>query len=191
MRDHFQSTVPQLFNILVIKKGPSHGTRHGNTERQIIHYAAHNAARKARKEEYTSTLDRFLNSPRYRKSQTAIGWDEEFCARYDAIAAEHHSKIATQGERSRNENSWKVVLNTSGKNGPMRSVETATPDSTPRIKFDDDEVNNLLGPKSSPACRPQKRVGDGTTIHQQALHPQVGKQLHGGNLHHGMSDIIL
>ena len=172
MRDHFQSTVPQLFNILVIKKGPSHGTRHGSTERQIIHYAAHNAARKARKEEYTSTLDRFLNNPRYRKSQTAIGWDEEFCAHH-AIAAEHHSEIATQGERSRNENSWKVVLNTSGKNGPMdqrddyqeakrtkkrdcmKSVETATPDSTPRIKFDDDEVNNLLGPKSSPACRPQ------------------------------------
>ena len=34
-----------------------------------------------------------------------------------------------------------------------------------------------------------KRVGDGTTIHQQVLHPQVGKQPHGGNLHHGMSDI--
>ena len=99
----------------MIKKGPSHGARHGNTERQIIYYAAHNAARK----EYKSMLDRFLNSPRYRTSQTAIRWDEEFCAKYDSIAAEDHSYIVTQAERSRNENSWKLVLNTSGKIGPI------------------------------------------------------------------------
>ena len=48
----------------VIKKGPSHGARNGKTERQRIHYAAHIAARKARKKEYKSILDRFLNSPR-------------------------------------------------------------------------------------------------------------------------------
>ena len=29
----------------------------------------------------------------------------------------------------------------------VRSMETATPESTPRIKFDNDEVNNSLGPK--------------------------------------------
>ena len=80
-----------------------HVTEH--TERQLIYHAAHNAARKARKKEYKSILDRFLNSPRYRKSQIAIGWDEEFVARCDAIAAEDHSYIATQAERSRNENS--------------------------------------------------------------------------------------
>ena len=71
-----------------------------------------NAPRKARKNEHKTILDRFLNSPRYRKSQTAIGWDEFFCARYDAIAAEDHSDIATQAERSRNEISRKLVLNT-------------------------------------------------------------------------------
>ena len=38
------------------------------------------------------------------------------------------------------------------------------------------------------ACHTPKRSGGGTTIHQQVLHPQVGKQLHGGNLHHGKSD---
>ena len=46
-------------------------------------------------------------------SQTSIGWDEDFCARYDAIAAEDHSYIGAQAERSRNENSWKLVLTTS------------------------------------------------------------------------------
>ena len=33
----------------------------------------------------------------------------------------------------------------------MRSMERATPYSTPRIKFDNDEVNNLLGPKRVPS----------------------------------------
>ena len=189
----------------MIKKGPSHGARHENTERQRFYYAAHNAARKTK---YKTLLDRFLNSPRYRKSQTAIGWDEDFCARYDAVAAEDHSHIATQAERNRNKISWKLVLNTSGKNGPVdqrndyqeakRTHERLHEEhgkgntrlSTPRIKFDNDEVNHLLGPKRVPSVSTPKRVGGRTTIHQQVLHPQVGKQLHGGNLHHGMSDIF-
>ena len=33
---------------------------------------------------------RFLNSPRYRTSQTAVDGREDFRARYDAIAAENH-----------------------------------------------------------------------------------------------------
>ena len=97
----------------MIKKGPSHGARPGPTERQRIYYVAHNTARKARKHGHKTTLERFLNSPRYRKSQTAIGWDEELCARYDAITAHYHSKIVTVAERGRNENSWKLVLTTS------------------------------------------------------------------------------
>ena len=72
----------------VIKKRPSHGTRHGNTERQRIYHAAHNATRKAKKHGHKTILDRFLNSPRHRSSKTAIGWDAEFCPRYDAIASE-------------------------------------------------------------------------------------------------------
>ena len=81
MRDHSQSTVPQLYGILekalytvfvehacdlqtkienrdifhvlsdpncVIKKGPFHGARHGNTERQRNYYAAHNAAKESK-----------------------------------------------------------------------------------------------------------------------------------------------
>ena len=82
----------------MIKKGPPHGARHGNTERQSIYYAAHNAARRARKKNYRIILDRFLNSPRFPDSQTAIGWDEDFCARYDVIAAEDHSYIVEPGK---------------------------------------------------------------------------------------------
>ena len=65
----------------VIKKGPSHGGRHGNTEKQIVYHAANVAAKKAVKKGYKSILDRFLNSPRYRESQINIGRDEEHYAR--------------------------------------------------------------------------------------------------------------
>ena len=43
----------------VIKKGPTHGARHGNTERQRIYHAAHIAAKKAKTKGYNSILERF------------------------------------------------------------------------------------------------------------------------------------
>ena len=57
----------------VTKKGPSHGARHGPTERQRIYHEAHNTLRKAKKLGHIIILDRFLNSPRHRDSQTKIG----------------------------------------------------------------------------------------------------------------------
>ena len=65
----------------------------------------------------TRPLDRFLNSSRYRDSQTKIGWDENIGAACDAIASEDHSYVATR--RSRNENSWELVLNSEGANGSV------------------------------------------------------------------------
>ena len=50
----------------VIMKGPSHGARRRNTEKQIIYHAAHVSAKKAVKKGYKSTLDRFLKCLRYR-----------------------------------------------------------------------------------------------------------------------------
>ena len=67
----------------VIKKGPSHGARRGNTERQRIDHAVHLSSKKAKKK-YDSIVDRFLNSLRYRQSQFDIGWTEEHCTRLDA-----------------------------------------------------------------------------------------------------------
>ena len=43
----------------VIKKGPSHGKRHGNTERQRIYHVAHVSSRKAAKKGFTSIRDRY------------------------------------------------------------------------------------------------------------------------------------
>ena len=43
----------------VIKKGPSHGKRHGNTERHRIHHVAHVSSKKAAKKGFTSIRDRY------------------------------------------------------------------------------------------------------------------------------------
>ena len=91
----------------VKKKGPSHGARHGNTERQRIYHAAHTTAEKAEKKNPTPYLAK--DRPTHRESQIAIGWDEEFCARYDAIAKGDRSYVATAEERKRRENSWVLV----------------------------------------------------------------------------------
>ena len=52
-----------------------------------------------------------------------IGWTEEHCARLDEVAAECHSYIATAAERTRRENTWVLVLNSSGPNAPMNQRE--------------------------------------------------------------------
>ena len=110
VRDHSQSAVPQLCGILdekhcimylrntnnVIKKGPSHGVRHGNTERQRIYHAAHVSPAKAKKNGYKSMLDRLLKQP----SLSRITNPKTTCARFVAIVSEDHSKIATAAELS-------------------------------------------------------------------------------------------
>ena len=106
----------------VIKKGPSHGRRHGNTERQIIYSYVKLSSKKAKKKVYKS-MHRFLRCPIYRKSHFDIGWAEEHCKRLIEIAAEDHSNVATAAERARRENIWVFVLDSSGPNGPVNQRE--------------------------------------------------------------------
>ena len=71
IRDRFDTpSIPHN----VIKKGPLHGARHGNTERQRIYHSAHTAAKKANKRGYDTLLKRFQNCPICTESQLAIGW---------------------------------------------------------------------------------------------------------------------
>ena len=140
----------------VIKKGPSDGARHWNTERQRTYHAAHVSPKKAEKKGYTSQLDRFLKCPISRLSQMDIGWTEDHCARLDEIAAEDHSFIATGAERTRRENTWVLVLNSSGPNGPVNQREDCqeayiknqapqTQDFILENKFDSDWIDHSLG----------------------------------------------
>ena len=96
----------------VIKNCPTHGARHGNTEEQRIYHVAHNAYKRCLKKKYDGILDRFLNSPRYRASQTEQGWTEELCAKYDALAQEDHSYTYTAWEHRRLASTWKLQSQT-------------------------------------------------------------------------------
>ena len=96
----------------VIKNCPTHGARHGNTEKQIIYHVAHNAYKRSLKKKYDGILDRFLNSPRYRASQTEHGWTEELCAMYDALALDDHSYTYTAWEHRRLASTWKLQSKT-------------------------------------------------------------------------------
>ena len=81
----------------VIKEGCSHGARYGKSEEQTYYYQAFNAWKRCRKKKdaqgnnYTGILDRFLKSPRYRKSQEEHGWNETKCAEMDKLAEEDHT----------------------------------------------------------------------------------------------------
>ena len=66
----------------VLKKGRSHGARHGKTEEQKGYLVAWNVwKRRCKKvdsqgEQFTGIRDRFLRDPVYLESQLAIGWTE-------------------------------------------------------------------------------------------------------------------
>ena len=145
--------------------------------------------------EHKPMLDKFPSSPRSRKSQTAIGWDEYFCARTTRLQPKiDHKQSATE---------MKLIgsLCCFGKNGPVdqrdhcqeaersheRLCEEDGKDNT-RL-YSEDQVRQQFRIRFR-AFRPQNGLEVVRPIHQQVLHPQVGKQLHGENLHHGMSHVF-
>ena len=122
-----------------------------------------------------------------------LEWNKEFCARYDAIAAEDHSFFATSAERNRRENAWVLVLNSSGPNGPMnqredyheaiksksdctKSLVKVTQDSIPVNKFDNDQVNHSLGKEKELNESTPRLDGNGIL-----LQPQQARLRRGGN----------
>ena len=109
----------------VIKKGCSHGARHGKTEEQKKYHIAWNAWKRCCKkvdsqcEHFTGIHDRFLRDPMYREPQLAIGWTEQKCKELDELAKEDHTCRLTPEEKKRYQGKWYITLNKSGKNGPM------------------------------------------------------------------------
>ena len=108
LADHaWLTTNPENFNRLrldalsiqncVIKKGATHGARHGKTEIQREFHLAWNAWTRCCKkvdsqgEHSTGIHDRFLRDPVYRESQLAIGWSEQKCKEWDELAKEDHT----------------------------------------------------------------------------------------------------
>ena len=110
----------------MIKKGRSHGARHGKTEEQKEYQKAWNAWKRCCKkvdsqgEHFTGIHDRFLKDPVYRESQLAIGWTEQKCKELDELAKEDDTCRLTPEEKRRYQGQWYLTLNKSGKNGPMK-----------------------------------------------------------------------
>ena len=71
-------------------------------------------------EHFTGVHDRFLRDPVYRESQLAIGWSEQKCKEWDALAKEDHTYKLTPEERRRYKGHWYLTLNKEGKNGPTK-----------------------------------------------------------------------
>ena len=148
-RDRFDTqSIPHQ----VIKKGPPHGARHGNTERQRICHTAHIAFKRTKKKGYKSILDRFQNCPIHRESQLAIGWDEASCANFDDISNEDHTYVYTADEHKRLETSWVLQLNSQGPNSPMKQRD----DYADAVKVKDRLYRESGG--TNPKIHPSRQV---------------------------------
>ena len=110
----------------VIKKGPTHGARHGKTKEQTEYRVAWNAWKRccrkfdSQGEHFTGIHDRFLRDPVYCESRLAIGWTEQKCKEWDELAPEDHAYRLTPEERKRYQGQWYLTLNKAGKNGLMK-----------------------------------------------------------------------
>ena len=87
----------------IIKKKSYRGAKHGNSQIQRKYHKAEDCLRKAKKNHFTSILQRFQESETYRNSQLSHNWDEECCKELDHLALEDHSSTATAAERKRQE----------------------------------------------------------------------------------------
>ena len=91
----------------VIKKGPTHGARHGKTEVQREYDLVWNAWKRCCEKvgpqggHFTGIHDRVLRDPVYRESQLAIGWTEQKCKEWDELAKEDHTNHLTPEEKKR------------------------------------------------------------------------------------------
>ena len=110
----------------VIKKGRSHGARHGKTEEHKEYHMAWNAWKRCCKkvdsqgEHFTGIHDRFLRDPVYRESQLAIGWTEHKCEEWDELAKEDHTYRLTPEEKKKIPRTVLSYSEQSRQNWPMK-----------------------------------------------------------------------
>ena len=67
----------------VVKKGPRHGARHGNTERQQISHAAHIAAEWVKKKGFFNPSWTFSSISDLQRVTARVWMGEVFCAHSD------------------------------------------------------------------------------------------------------------
>ena len=104
----------------VIKKGRPHGNRHGKTEAQKEHVIAHNLRKRCIKKGFGGIHDRFQKDLKFRDSQLRIDRTEEVCIQMDELAQKDFTYRMSPDEYMRYKKNWKISLNTSGRNAPMK-----------------------------------------------------------------------
>ena len=105
----------------VIKKNRSRGAKHGPSEIQKIYYQAKQMLEKARQGKHgchPTILSRWYAYEEYRKSLSAIGWQEHHIMLYNRTPVEKHIYIATRAERVQNSKHRTLTINAEG--GPQQ-----------------------------------------------------------------------
>ena len=138
----------------VIKKGATHGARHGKTEVQREYHLAWSAWKRccnsldSHGEHFTGIRDRFLRDPVYRESQLAIGWSEPMCKEWDELAKEDHTykknSLQRKGEGTKDNGN---LLWTKQANMVLWSFDLITePLSWWKIAYTTNQENQLKSP---------------------------------------------
>ena len=82
----------------MLKKGATHGARHGKTEVQREYHVAWNAWKRCCKK-----VD---SQGEHRESQLAIGWTEQKCKEWEELAKEDHTYHLTPEEKTKDNVSY-------------------------------------------------------------------------------------
>ena len=172
----------------VIKKGPSHGARHGNTERQPTYHAAHVAAKKENKRDITICWHDFK----------IVQLTEHHRSRLDGTKNSAHSTTQLQKKtiriwlqhKSRKDMKMDGYRYSTAKGETVRwtnmnykkKLKDRGRRSTPVNKFDNEQISRSLGTAKDLNELTQRLAGSGTLrIHHQAhLHRGGDHQTNGG-----------
>ena len=109
----------------VIKKGATHGARHGKTEVRREHHMAWNARKRCCKkvdsqgEHFTGIHDRFLRV-QFIVDHNSQSDGQNKCKEWDELAKEDHTYKLTPEVKRRYKGQWYLTLNKEGKNGPVK-----------------------------------------------------------------------
>ena len=102
----------------VIKKGRSHGHRHGKKPGDKEYYLANKLKKKCQKRQFQGIHDR---DSEFRSQMIENHRDEELCRRWDALADEDHTHHLTVQEYFHYKNKWWLDSNKQGSNSmPLR-----------------------------------------------------------------------
>ena len=97
----------------VIKKGGSHGARHGKSEAKREYQQAKPCLRKAHQNLFGSSFQRFQQGETCRTEQMSAGWDEEFCKRLDKHGTRNpfiHRHLGRRGEGTKSIGNCACIL---------------------------------------------------------------------------------